>query len=550
MKIETAWVAPPKSIRGLDHLGTQAPCILIYGQLLPGITNVTYRARYYSFYPWLIWSYDQRFAKSDSARFIELFRRADCLFTLISERHARFTGGDNEQHGAAMVGRDQLVSALDRLEAGEPLQLSRYTAQDSPRCYFQNPMGGLGQYYAGTLSYLNLMDTSAKPWIMYTKEHGAPLAKKVDVSVPGDRFWSVIESDDVTIDDLNALSEFCACRLSANAEECKTLIDIYFDTYRIYGEEGSERRRSLALIQQLVHSLPEGYDLSEALFRACSYSGTLPNADPWIVPETLHSTLAHWAIYIRNDLLSVAFQSVFALSLGELQPQALTNWRKFHSIELFATSFSATPEVATVLNKFQATSFGELLKSMSRETPSLEAWGAEGHEIQIAKKLLEGLNRGESAVALVDCVLRLLVILVMRDDPSQSPYGNLAMSPDALSDYPINLASFRQRVSRWYNMPVPEMFADLVTWCLNTHMRVALRKLRQTGRSSFHLRPSEYGLEVVGVEIPLPTHTTPRFWRAVQILRDIGALTRDLSTQNRQTRLTEIGEKLMEAACA
>jgi hypothetical protein len=547
MKIETAWVAPPQSIRGLDHLGTQAPCILIYGQLLPGITNVTYRARYYSFYPWLIWSYDQRFDKSDSAHFIEFFRRSDCLFTLISEQHARFTDRNNELHGAAMVGRDQLVSALDRLEAGEPLQLSRYTAQDSPRRYFQNPMGGLGQYYAGILSYLNLMDTSAKPWIRYTKEHGAPLAEKVDVSVLGDRFWSVIESDDVTIDDLNALSEFCACRLSANPEECKTLIDIYFDTYRSYGEEGSERRRSLALIQQLVHSLPEGHDLSEALFRACSYSGTLPNTDPWIVPETLHSTLAHWAIYVRNDLLSVAFQSVFALSLRELQPQAMT--RKFHSIESFATSFSATPEVAAVLNKFQVASFDELLKSISREAPSREAWEAEGHEIQIAKKLLEGLNHGESAVALVDCVLRLLVMLVMRDDPSQQPYGKLAMSPDALSDYPINLESFRQRVARWGDMPVAEMFADLVTWCLNTHLRVALRKLRQTGRSSFHLRPSEYGLEVVGVEIPLPTHTTPRFWRAVQILRDIGALTRDLSTQNHQTRLTDIGEKLMEAAC-
>jgi hypothetical protein len=91
MKIETSWVQPPQSIGGLDHLGTQAPCVLIYGQLLPGITNVTDRARYYSFYPWLIWSYDLRYSKDDPVRFVEFFRRADCLFTLISERHARMT---------------------------------------------------------------------------------------------------------------------------------------------------------------------------------------------------------------------------------------------------------------------------------------------------------------------------------------------------------------------------------------------------------------------------------------------------------------------------
>ena len=46
------WVKPATPITGLDHLGSAAPCIAIYSTLLPGITNVTDRARYYSFYPW------------------------------------------------------------------------------------------------------------------------------------------------------------------------------------------------------------------------------------------------------------------------------------------------------------------------------------------------------------------------------------------------------------------------------------------------------------------------------------------------------------------
>ncbi len=97
-------------------------------------------------------------------------------------------------------------------------------------------------------------------------------------------------------------------------------------------------------------------------------------------------------------------------------------------------------------------------------------------------------------------------------------------------------------------MPVSEMLTDLLTWCLNTHLRVALRKLRQTGRSTFHLRPTERGIEVVGTEIPPPAPTTPRFSPAVQILRDIGVLTRDLTMPNRQTRLTPVGRALMEVA--
>ncbi|HQP37582.1 MAG TPA: hypothetical protein PLI95_20495, partial [Polyangiaceae bacterium] len=60
--VETvAWVRPPEPIRGLDHLGVQAPCIALYGQLLPGITNVTDRARYYTFHPWVLWSFEKRY---------------------------------------------------------------------------------------------------------------------------------------------------------------------------------------------------------------------------------------------------------------------------------------------------------------------------------------------------------------------------------------------------------------------------------------------------------------------------------------------------------
>ncbi|RYF46244.1 MAG: hypothetical protein EOO27_39800, partial [Comamonadaceae bacterium] len=99
MDVTTGWVKPPLAIGGLDHLGTQGPCLQIYSQLLPGITNVTDRARYYSLYPWLVWSFEPRFPGADAAQFIEFFRRADCLFSLIAERHGRVTDGDAERHG-------------------------------------------------------------------------------------------------------------------------------------------------------------------------------------------------------------------------------------------------------------------------------------------------------------------------------------------------------------------------------------------------------------------------------------------------------------------
>lgn len=157
MDIATGWVKPPTAITGLDHLAGQAPCISIYSQLLPGITNVTDRARYYSLYPWLIWSFDKRYPRADAAKFETVFRRADCLLTLIAERHARALEEDDEQHGAAMVGRNTLVGVVAGLEEGSD-KLSRFATRDEvPTRYFKNRLGGLGQYYAGVLQDLGIL---------------------------------------------------------------------------------------------------------------------------------------------------------------------------------------------------------------------------------------------------------------------------------------------------------------------------------------------------------------------------------------------------------
>ena len=92
MPTTTAWVKRPAPKKGLDPLAVQAPCINLYGQLIPGITNVTDRARYYSFYPWVVWVLDQRCGQKSRGDLIRWLRRADCLFTLIAIRHRLRSG--------------------------------------------------------------------------------------------------------------------------------------------------------------------------------------------------------------------------------------------------------------------------------------------------------------------------------------------------------------------------------------------------------------------------------------------------------------------------
>lgn len=106
MNIATGWVAPVPSVAGQDHLAVQAPCVALYTQLLPGITNVSDRARCYTFYPWLLWAFERRYGAGAEARLPRILRRAECLVTLIVARHAHtlgLTDRTDGEHGPALV---------------------------------------------------------------------------------------------------------------------------------------------------------------------------------------------------------------------------------------------------------------------------------------------------------------------------------------------------------------------------------------------------------------------------------------------------------------
>ncbi|SPD73850.1 hypothetical protein PITCH_A2010005 [uncultured Desulfobacterium sp.] len=133
MEVHTAWVKPPNQIGGLDHLGVQAPCINLYGRMVPGITNVTDRARYYSFYPWVVWALEQTgFTKFNDA-FIDHFRKADCLFSLIAFRHSHTAGENESDHTAAIIGSFNLAKQIADIREGKTVRISEYSHRDKGR---------------------------------------------------------------------------------------------------------------------------------------------------------------------------------------------------------------------------------------------------------------------------------------------------------------------------------------------------------------------------------------------------------------------------------
>lgn len=70
--------------RGLDPLGMQNSGVLLYQSLLPGISNVTLRMRYYGYYCWLSETYARKGATNDFEAWRNWVRRAEALYALVS----------------------------------------------------------------------------------------------------------------------------------------------------------------------------------------------------------------------------------------------------------------------------------------------------------------------------------------------------------------------------------------------------------------------------------------------------------------------------------
>jgi len=480
MEIQTGWVKPPKQIGGLDHLSVQAPCINLYGKLVPGITNVTDRARYYSFYPWVVWALEQRgFTYNDV--FIDRFRRADSLFTLIAGRHSHITGENREAHAAATVGSANLSKQITAVCDGESLRLSDFShRKKGEHQYFKNKLGGLGQYYIGVFSELNIMDGTVSAGIKNTNQVGKILAQSIDKGVEGSLFLDTIEADTISPDRLDQLSSFCPCQLANNPEEHKLLCDLFFVKGLFGGMDMLPRRRTLQLILHLSDYLAEeGLSIDLSQFRGCVYGNALPNGEAWPLPERLHINRDKWAIYQRNELLSIAVQGLFYALLDTYEESG----RRFQSVEELCQWFTTTPEVEQAAESFGfETSFGNLAGDCREWLPPLSNWTHADHEVHLSNRVENLCQKEKNVVArseIVQSCLKILLALKNRNETEKS-YGEFIFPPNYFQFYPINLKTFLAfSETGWRNLTVKEWIKWLCSeWGVKTHFRVALRKLR------------------------------------------------------------------------
>jgi hypothetical protein len=526
MQQTVGWLERPLKKIGLDNLGAQQPCVRIYTRLLPGITNVTDRAAYFGFYPWFIRAFETRHPDASETQFRDTLRLADCLMTLVAERHAIACGEDTARHSAACPGRLTLGPVARDLQPGQTVELGRYAdrSESNSTRYFKNPLGGLGQYYLGPLrDEYAVLHGDPRKGVGYWLERGAPLADAYGAGLDGDLFFAALDYGTVTLGDLDDLAIFCPCNLLSAAREPAqaALISLFL---RDRSPHGVARASSLALVLDYLkkrNGAPTQDPVKE--FLAGCYTDALPQG-LWATNEHLLKARRGWALYARNEMLSLAWSTLFKNALDALDghPKPFANIDALAAWLIFTPAFEDRP----------AATFDELVAADLANAPALDAIAHPNHEVAIWRTLLEDNSPSPGKAA------RLLVRLYCRwrDEPSDA-YRELNLPPGTLSGYPLTLNSLRDMATiRWAGLAADNWFEVLISDVLVTHQRIAIRKMGQSGEDTLMFRSGDLGF-FVHRKLERVVETSPRLRQAFQILRDLGLTTHESEHLPRPTAL-------------
>ena len=199
---------------GLDPLGMQTSSVSFYQGLLPGISNVTLRMRYYGFYAWLCDTYAKKVGDTNPESWKRFVRRAEALYALVSERHGNETG---------VAGIRWARKRLQASKSGS-LEFAQDAEPGSSSHYLKQKWGAYGAAYASQLHEMGVFGA--------VEGH--------DIPVPGPKFgddlvsafsqgneqvlnlyFDIINRGAVSLDELDALYSISPSEISSNSDERK-----------------------------------------------------------------------------------------------------------------------------------------------------------------------------------------------------------------------------------------------------------------------------------------------------------------------------------------
>lgn len=519
---EPFWAKSGNFVRGRDPLGVQNSSISVYATLLPGMTNLTLRLRYYGTYLWLLDQYDllpsnNSFKKDQQGQYT-FIRRAELIiaFVMINKY-------PEEQ---SIIGSEYVKKNIDEVqEKGYyDIALGADKHKDTPKgsVYWDYTSGALGQYYAGSLVALDLIDQSSG-YFHRTEDYGKELAKAYANSLSPEiakLFLERIIEGKLYKDDIDRLDEIALNKDYKNTAEGEFYVKMLLSddgpkSKTSSNELPSQRKESLLLFMTLIKETKDEkawLDLPRTSYL------TILNKSKYEVSEAIFG----WYYYYLNELAHHSLETVFWGLLVEMDQGTYT----FQQFIKFITK-SVFEYYSEQLGDLTYLTVNELINKLDkREYITLDYI----HDIDISVK-----NR-ESIAGITEAILALLCLY--RDNQYKLPEAK---------DYAVNhfldtkhgnaIDIFDTYITSSSNLNFEEFVSKLVHTILNEHIAIAYNKMG-TGEKNL-LKFVVEDNYMVHIETMTPNFTNPR-------LKTLYNFTRDLHLVNSEDELTADGENLLK----
>lgn len=260
---------------GLDQLGIQATSQATYAVLLPGLTNLTGRIRYYGFYCWLLKQYSEKIRNTGKSEFRGFIRKSEYALALIMMHGNR--------QASQIPGSTFASSRIDDT-FGDCYDLESGTDLKAPENYWKNPAGVFGQYYQGAMETIGLVErTEQYELYINSKEiggkdyvYGELLAEAFESNVGvdnADLFYEAVKNGKLYKKDLDDLyGAFNMMDIPSNSEEKRLYIKLLTSEDRPANENPDKstwfRKKTIGYLLNYVKELQGNwYDFKKQFYK-------------------------------------------------------------------------------------------------------------------------------------------------------------------------------------------------------------------------------------------------------------------------------------------
>jgi hypothetical protein len=494
--------------RGLDPLGMQTTSVALYQQLVPGISNVTLRMRYYGLYSWLAHMYAKTVGDTSVETWCRFLRRAEALYALTATHH----GGER-----GVAGVDWASRTLSFATKGAIVFSPGTDRGEGMPQYLKQKFGAFGAAYGSQVIDIGLLETpQGRAVPVPTAGIGDNVAHAFGTAIgdAGETFLRAAAAGSVQRFELDLLEPMLPSHIASSGLERELYETLLFAGDGRQKDRASARGSSLRLLLRAAKRLGGSMRVND--LRWALYASEFAQDDDLeaLTPEEDAQRFA-WTAYQANDLLHACYETLLKLVLDILgtAPTGMPPERLVSR---------AVADLRNAIADHGAASWREFVDSIQVAADPRAENGRLGEVALLRVAFKSAGLEVMSSDASVKSALLLLATLHKRVHPLLE---RIASSLPVLShgDFLQSIVTELQFLEVHGSVPLEGMLTRLVKErVIDRHLWVALQKFRGQGDYTFLLESDEGRVRLRQKDGPVLTN--PRLASAVTFLQDIHLL--------------------------